>query len=70
DYYLAKRVEQLNLGKKLTKKDLSLGRLRQIVIDLLKNDTILDNIIITEAETKLMGGTLKAADAIENYIAK
>lgn len=70
DYFLGKRVEQLNLGKKLTKKDLSLGKLRQIVIDLLRNDIILDNIIITEAETKLMGGTAKAADVIEDYIAK
>lgn len=70
DYFAGKRVQQLNLGTTIKKKDLKRGKLRSTVIDLLKNDTILDNVIVTEAETKLMGGTKKAADAIEDYLAK
>lgn len=70
DYFIGKRVKQLNLGTLIKKKELRSGKLRPTVIDLLKNDIVLDNVIVTEAETKLMGGTKKAADAIEEYLTK
>ena len=65
---IAKRLEELELGKFLDKNDVSPDTLRNAVNEVLNNPLYKKNMDLMKEDMRNCGGYKKAVDEIENYI--
>jgi MGT family glycosyltransferase len=64
----ARRVEDLGLGRRLPAEDLSPSRIRSVIAEVADDKEIRRNLVAMSLRVRGAGGSVAAADAIENFV--